>query len=200
MRGKPSFLPCLLMRDLCCRENGEVKMLRVGAGSARADFCCRASRWLCASQASSPAWSTHDVGDDAAARDGGLDQRVQLLITTDGKLEMAGGDALHLQVLGGVAGQLQHLGGGGRTQHSTQVSASQRCNQSWPGRLCCTGYSVHSARRWTACLREPADHVIMLKLRPQQGAHPPRRSGTPGWRRCTRRRWHPHDRWRWRGP
>ena len=98
-----------------------------------------------------------DVGDDTAARDGGLDQRVQLLVTADGQLQVAGGDALHLcggeevggcrwarqrgrtgpaelenwehsswrrrrlrvaatarphlQVLGGVASQLQHLGG-----------------------------------------------------------------------------------------
>ena len=61
---------------------------------------------LGASPASPP---THDVGDDAAARDGGLDQRVQLLITADSKLEMAGGDTLHLEILGGVASQLQHL-------------------------------------------------------------------------------------------
>ena len=50
-----------------------------------------------------------DVGDDSAARNGGLDQRVQLLVSPDGELEMPGGDPLHLQVLGGVAGQLKHL-------------------------------------------------------------------------------------------
>ena len=33
------------------------------------------------------------------------------LRTSDGELQMAGGDPLHLQVLGGVASQLQHLGG-----------------------------------------------------------------------------------------
>lgn len=50
-----------------------------------------------------------DVGDDAAAGNGGLDERVQLLITADGQLQMARSDALHLQILGGVACQLQHL-------------------------------------------------------------------------------------------
>ena len=50
-----------------------------------------------------------DVRDDAASCDGGLDQSVQLLVSPDGELEMPGGDPLHLQVLGGVAGQLKHL-------------------------------------------------------------------------------------------
>jgi len=51
-----------------------------------------------------------DVGDDTTARDGGLDQRVQLLVTADGQLKMSGGDPLDLEILGSVAGQLQHLG------------------------------------------------------------------------------------------
>ena len=50
-----------------------------------------------------------DVRDDASSSDRGLDQRVQLLVSPDGELEMPGGDPLHLQVLGGVAGQLKHL-------------------------------------------------------------------------------------------
>ena len=52
-----------------------------------------------------------DVGDDAATSNGRLDQGVQLLISTDGQLEMPRSDPLHLEVLGGVAGQLEHLGG-----------------------------------------------------------------------------------------
>ena len=35
--------------------------------------------------------------DDSAAGDGGLDERVQLLVTADGELQVAGGDALHLR-------------------------------------------------------------------------------------------------------
>lgn len=42
--------------------------------------------------------------------DGGLDERVELLVSADGELQMAGGDALHLEVLGGVSGKLEHLG------------------------------------------------------------------------------------------
>ena len=50
-----------------------------------------------------------DVGDDSTASNGGLDQSVQLLVSPDGELEMSGGDSLHLQVLTGVAGQLEDL-------------------------------------------------------------------------------------------
>ena len=49
--------------------------------------------------------------DNSAAGDGRLDERVQLLVTSDGELQVAGGDTLHLQILGGVAGQLEDLGG-----------------------------------------------------------------------------------------
>lgn len=47
-----------------------------------------------------------DVRDDTSAGDGGLDERVQFFVATDGQVKMAGSDALHLQILGGVAGQL----------------------------------------------------------------------------------------------
>lgn len=52
-----------------------------------------------------------DVRDDATASDSGLDQRVQLLVATDGELQMTRCDALHFQVLGRVAGQLEDFGG-----------------------------------------------------------------------------------------
>ena len=50
-----------------------------------------------------------DVGDDSTSSNSGLDQSVQLFISPDGELEMSGGDSLHLQVLTGVAGQLEDL-------------------------------------------------------------------------------------------
>ena len=52
-----------------------------------------------------------DVGDDTTTGDGGLDKGVELLVTTDGELEMAGRDTLDLEVLAGVAGELEDLGG-----------------------------------------------------------------------------------------
>jgi hypothetical protein len=52
-----------------------------------------------------------DVGDDTTTGDGGLDEGVELLVTTDGELEMAGRDTLDLEVLAGVAGKLEYLGG-----------------------------------------------------------------------------------------
>ena len=50
-----------------------------------------------------------DVGDNTTTGDGGLDERVELLITTDGELEVTGRDTLHLEVARGVAGELHHL-------------------------------------------------------------------------------------------
>merc|ERR1719187_188406 len=50
-----------------------------------------------------------DVRDDTTAGNGGLDQSVQLLVSPDGELEMSGGDPLHLEILTGVAGQLENL-------------------------------------------------------------------------------------------
>ena len=52
-----------------------------------------------------------DVGDDPASSNGCLDQGVQLLVTTDGQLEMSRSDPLHLEILGCVPGQLKHLSG-----------------------------------------------------------------------------------------
>ena len=41
-----------------------------------------------------------DVGDHTTAGDGRLDEGVELLVTTDGELKVAGGDALDLLRLG----------------------------------------------------------------------------------------------------
>lgn len=46
---------------------------------------------------------------ETAAGDGGLDEGVQLLVPADGEVEVAGRDALDLEVLGGVAGELEDL-------------------------------------------------------------------------------------------
>ena len=43
-----------------------------------------------------------DVGEDTTEGDSGTDQGVELFITADSELEMARGDTLHLEVLGGV--------------------------------------------------------------------------------------------------
>ncbi len=52
-----------------------------------------------------------DVGNDSTTGDGGLDEGVELLVTTDGELKVTGGDTLHLKVLAGVSGKLEDLGG-----------------------------------------------------------------------------------------
>ena len=50
-----------------------------------------------------------DVRHDPSPGDGGLDERVQLLVPPDGQLQVPGSDPLDVQVLGGVTGQLHHL-------------------------------------------------------------------------------------------
>ena len=50
-----------------------------------------------------------DMRNDTTAGNGGLDEGVQFFVTTDGKLQMSGSDTLHLQILGGVTGQLENL-------------------------------------------------------------------------------------------
>jgi len=52
-----------------------------------------------------------DVGNDSTSGNGGLDECVQLLVSSDGQLQVTGGDTLHLQILGGVTCQLQNLSG-----------------------------------------------------------------------------------------
>ena len=48
-----------------------------------------------------------DVRDDSTSSDCGLDEGVELLVSTDRQLEMSRRDALHLQVLARVAGKFQ---------------------------------------------------------------------------------------------
>lgn len=52
-----------------------------------------------------------DVGDDTSAGNGGLDEKIELLVTSDGELEMSGGDSSDFEVLGSVSGQLEDLSG-----------------------------------------------------------------------------------------
>jgi hypothetical protein len=52
-----------------------------------------------------------DVGNDTTTGDGGLDEGVKLLVTSDSELEMSWGNSLHLEILGSVTGQLENLGG-----------------------------------------------------------------------------------------
>lgn len=50
------------------------------------------------------------MGDHASAGDGGLDKGVQLLVSSDGQLQVPWRDSLDLEVLGSVASELKHLG------------------------------------------------------------------------------------------
>lgn len=52
-----------------------------------------------------------DVRQDTTTSNGGTNQAVQLLVATDGKLQVTGSDALDAQVLGRVAREFEDLGG-----------------------------------------------------------------------------------------
>lgn len=52
-----------------------------------------------------------DVGNDTTSGDGGLDQGVELFISTDSQLQVAGSYSLHLQVFAGVSSELKDLSG-----------------------------------------------------------------------------------------
>lgn len=50
-----------------------------------------------------------NVRNDTAASNGGFDEKIKLLISSDSQLEMSGSDSSDFEVLGSVSGQLQHL-------------------------------------------------------------------------------------------
>ena len=52
-----------------------------------------------------------DVGQDTSEGDCGFDERVELLVAADGELQVAWRDALDLEVLCGVSGELEDFGG-----------------------------------------------------------------------------------------
>ena len=74
-----------------------------------------------------------DVRDDTAASNSGLDEGVELLITTDGELQVTRCNALDLEILRGIAGQLENLGGevfedGSAVNSSRSADAALRRN------------------------------------------------------------------------
>lgn len=52
-----------------------------------------------------------DVGKNTTTSDSRADQRVELLVTTNSKLQVTRRDTLDTQVLGGVTGEFENLGG-----------------------------------------------------------------------------------------
>lgn len=50
-----------------------------------------------------------NVRDDSSTSNGGLDEGVELFISSDSELQVSRSDSLDFEVLAGVAGQLEHL-------------------------------------------------------------------------------------------
>ena len=52
-----------------------------------------------------------DVRDHTTASDSGFNQSIELFVTANGQLQVTGSHSLHLEVLAGVACELQDLSG-----------------------------------------------------------------------------------------
>ena len=52
-----------------------------------------------------------DVRDDTTTGNSGLDQGIELLVTSNGKLQMSWGNSLHFEILGSVTSKLENLSG-----------------------------------------------------------------------------------------
>ena len=50
-----------------------------------------------------------NVRDHTTASNGGLDESVELFITSDSELEVSRGDSFHLEILASVSGELKNL-------------------------------------------------------------------------------------------
>ena len=50
------------------------------------------------------------MGDHTTTSDGCLDQSIELLVSSDGQLEMPWGNSLHSEILGGISCELKNLG------------------------------------------------------------------------------------------
>jgi hypothetical protein len=50
-----------------------------------------------------------DVRDDTTTGNGALDEGVKFLISTDGQLQVARGDTLHLEIFASIPSQLENL-------------------------------------------------------------------------------------------
>lgn len=51
------------------------------------------------------------MGQDTTKGDRCADQGIQLFVTTNGELQVAGCDTLNFEIFGGITGKLEHFGG-----------------------------------------------------------------------------------------
>ena len=52
-----------------------------------------------------------DVRDHTTSGNGGLDESVELLVTSDGEQQVSGSDSLHFEIFRGVSSELKDLSG-----------------------------------------------------------------------------------------
>jgi hypothetical protein len=82
-----------------------------------------------------------DVWDDTTTSDGGLDEGIEFLVTADGELQVARGNSLDLEILGGIACKFENLSG--------QV-LEDRCRVN-------SGSSTDTAASIDSCLEDSVD-------------------------------------------
>jgi hypothetical protein len=151
-----------------------------------------------------------------------LDQRVQLLVTADGQLQMAGGDTLHLRGGREGGGAVFRGGPGGGGSRRNRGGCGGRATRTLRSLEALPASSSTSAVRYSAGARSrgpvraggppggPTAGPGAGRAAPEARAWRPRAEAVrgmllrpaahPGWRRCRRQRWHRHDRWQTRGP
>lgn len=147
--------------------------------------------------------------DDTTARDRRLDQAVQLLVSSDGQLQVPGSDTLHLQVLGRVSGQLQDLQEREKKVVNRNTfefpATTQNVNKSAGNALWVINFPAHSVSRLVALASNGAPQAgfcpsgtLYQRIKWAIG-HSPQLSGTRGWQPSRRQRWLPHGHGLWCG-
>ena len=133
---------------------------------ARAGGCARHEH---AAAATTTATQTHDqrlvdVRDDTAARDGGLDERVELLVAADGELQVARRDTLHLEVLGRIARELQHCARGQAGGKNSGKAGEASARAAGNARQACVRAEGDSAARRLAAARHAPSAVRYSRM------------------------------------
>lgn len=102
----------------------------------------------------------HIKATPTSTGDGGFDQRVQLLVPSDGELQVARRYALHLQVLGRVSSQLQDL------EQGPELSAARPGGpeRTGPGPTSAVRYS-RMAALYTAAVAPTRPWLVVLDFR-----------------------------------
>ena len=99
-----------------------------------------------------------DVGDHTTASNGGLDERVKLLVTADSQLQVTGSDSLHLEILASVASELKNLSSevledGGRVDGRSRTNATVRAHSALQESVDSSNWELKDNTKGRTCTR-----------------------------------------------